>query len=747
MKEIMRILMVEDVPKDAELVESTVRKAFPNSQFLCVEQREDYLRALKDFEPAVILSDYWLRSFDGMSALKLALQESPDTPFIIVTSPINEETAAESITEGAWDYVLKDHLARLGSVIKKSLERQKIRKEHQLALEALHESEERCRSIINFTPVGIGVYSEKKVEFINPAGARLLGADDPAKVLGRAVREFLGTESLEALEERLELLRSGQAVSYPVEDVYIRRDGSPVPVEVIETPVTFGNKPAVQVIFKDITERKRAEQESQRLREALSLEKDYLSSLIQNANTPIITWSPALIVTEFNHAFEELTGLKRADVIGMKVEETPFALKNKTIRQALRKTRDGKIWHNLEIPFADKKGAVRALLWNSANIIDAKGDYIATIVQGTDITARKKAEENNRYLSYHDHLTGLYNRRFFERRLKQIREGSELPVSVIMGDVNGLKLINDSFGHEAGDELLIKAAEVIRKGTRESDVVARLGGDEFGILLTRAGAEEAEKVIRRIKAEALAIDFDNRLLSISFGYATLHQLDKKIETVLIEAENSMYQRKVIESASMRNKTIDVIMNALYDNSDRERQHSIRVGEISADLAAALGFSEDAVSKIRMAGLVHDIGKIGISQKIMAKSGHLDDEDWVKIKKHPEAGSRILSLAKEFSDLAKQILYHHERWDGTGYPKGLSGEEIPIESRIIALADAFDAMTSSRPYREPMQLPDVIAELRRCAGKQFDAHLVDVFIEQLLLNSNKYGVNEMSRSCT
>lgn len=526
------------------------------------------------------------------------------------------------------------------------------------------------------------------------------------------------------------MLDGGPGV-YPSEHVFRRLDGTPINVQVQACPLTYNNKPAVQLIITDITRRKQAEQEQERLREALFREKVYLNSLIQNANAPIITWTSDFVVTEFNHAFEKLSGCRREDVIGQRIDLFEAVKQNDKLRQYILKSSEGVNVSNVEFPVTDRLGRSRAILWSSAAIKDSEGKHIATIVQGTDITERKEADEKNLYLSYHDHLTDIYNRRYFEYRLRQFNDEDYLPLTIIMGDVNGLKLINDSFGHEAGDELLRKAAVVIKKGCREKDVVARIGGDEFGIILTRTDEEIAEKIIRRIKEEAQAVDFDNAILSISFGYATMHRMNKKTEELMMEAENYMYRRKMYESASMRNKTIDIIMNALYEKSDRELQHSQRVSSLSTKIAEALDFPADEVNKIKMSGLVHDIGKIGISEKILNKPGKLDDDEWSLIRKHPEAGWRILSSAKEFTDLAKQILYHHERWDGKGYPEGLGGEKIPVEARIIAVADAYDAMTSQRSYRAAYKPDAAAAELSRCAGSQFDPMIIDVFLNKVL----------------
>jgi diguanylate cyclase (GGDEF)-like protein/PAS domain S-box-containing protein len=727
--------MVEDTMTDAMLIEHLVKKSIPGSQFICVEDQPGFEKALLEYQPEIILSDYSMPHFDGMTALKIALEAAPDTPFIIVTGSINEETAVECMKAGAWDYVLKDHLTRLDSAIARAFEQQKVYLERRMAIKALHESEERYRNLINFAPITIGVISDNKVVYLNPAGQKLIGAESIYEVMGKPVETFLAPDHRSETQERIQMLYDGENFEYPREEELLRLDGKPVSVEIKAAPLTYNNKKSLQVIVTDITERRHAERDKERLREDLYREKEYLNSLIENASTPIITWKPDLTVTVCNRAFELLSGLRRHETVGLHVFEALGSTFDKSAYHHIKDTQKGKEWSNLELTITGRSGEKRTVIWNSANIYDSKGNGIATIVQGTDITERKKAEENSLYISYHDHLTDLYNRRYFEIMMTELTDQSNLPITIIMSDINGLKLINDSFGHEAGDELLIKASRVIRRACRDKDIVARIGGDEFGIILLKTDEDGAEKIVRRIKEEAASNELDNKLLSISFGYATAYTPDKKLDEVMMEAENYMYRHKMYESASMHNKTIDVIINALYEKSEREMLHSKRVSKICARIAEELELSQDDVNRIRTSGLVHDIGKIGISEKILSKPGKLSDEERAKMQKHSEAGWRILSSAKEFSDLASHILYHHERWDGKGYPEGRAGEDIPIEARIIAVADAYDAMTSKRPYREPMALKDVIAELQKCADTQFDRHIVEVFLTKVLPGEN------------
>ena len=196
----------------------------------------------------------------------------------------------------------------------------------------------------------------------------------------------------------------------------------------------------------------------------------------------------------------------------------------------------------------------------------------------------------------------------------------------------------------------------------------------------------------------------------------------------------MYRNKLYESSSMRNKTIDLIMTTLYEKSDREMSHSKRVSEICNAIASNMEFNQESINQIRIAGLMHDIGKMGIDEKILNKCNGLNNDEWKEIKRHPEIGYRILSSVNEFSDMASYILEHHERWDGNGYPRSLKGEEISLQARIIAIADAFDAMTSVRTYSNPLSKEEAISEVLRCSGTQFDPYIAKVFVEKVLKDS-------------
>jgi len=368
-------------------------------------------------------------------------------------------------------------------------------------------------------------------------------------------------------------------------------------------------------------------------------------------------------------------------------------------------------------------------------LFDQTGKPAKVVGTIQDITEQKNKEQEVLYLSYHDYLTGLYSRRFYEDELRRLDSARNLPLTIVLGDVNGLKLINDSFGHAMGDELLKKVAEVIEKGCRADDIVARLGGDEFIILLPNTNSDQAEQIITRIKALLLMEKVGSIHISISFGYETKKDQEEKIQDIFKKAEDYMFKDKIVESQSMRGKTIQTIIATLNEKNKREEQHSHRVSGLCKNMGEALGLNEGKIEELKTVGLLHDIGKIVIDENILNKTGRLTENEFTEIKRHPEVGYRILSTVKEMLDMANCVLYHHERWDGTGYPKGLKGDDIPFVSRIIAIADAFDAMSSERSYRSSMPEQVVIEELRNNAGIQFDPELVNVFVEKVLVKSS------------
>lgn len=349
-----------------------------------------------------------------------------------------------------------------------------------------------------------------------------------------------------------------------------------------------------------------------------------------------------------------------------------------------------------------------------------------------DITERKNMELKLKYLSYHDQLTGLYNRRFYNDKLEDLDIDENLPVTIVMADVNGLKLVNDSFGHAAGDELLKKVSKAIIKGCRKEDIIARIGGDEFIIILPKADNHVAERVIENIKFIASKMKVVNSInISISFGYSSKLNSNESIKEIIKKAEDYMYKKKLIESSSMREKAIEAIISTFHKKNKVQEEHSFRTADLCEKMGIALSLSESDIKDIRTAGLFHDIGKIAIEEDIINKKEDLTMDEIEKIKRHPEIGYRILNTVNDMLGVSNYILLHHERWDGLGYPKGLKGEDIPLPSRIISIADAYDYMTDERNNHDAITEESAVQRLKEASGTEFDPKLLKIFIEKVL----------------
>ena len=348
-----------------------------------------------------------------------------------------------------------------------------------------------------------------------------------------------------------------------------------------------------------------------------------------------------------------------------------------------------------------------------------------------NITERKKTEEKIVYLSFHDNLTGLYNRAYFEEEIKRLDTKRQFPLSFIIGDINRLKLVNDAFGHIQGDKLIVKVAEVLKAFCRQEDAVARWGGDEFTILLPQTKKEDAEEIINRIKNVCIVTSEHEIPISISLGTATKEKINQDIQDVIKEAEDNMYRSKLIERKSIYSSITSSLERTLYEKSLETREHAERLKKFSQEIGKTINLPDNKLDELSLLSSLHDIGKIAISEEIITNRRKLTKKEWVLIKKHPEIGYNICESNPQLIHIAEGVLGHHEWWNGQGYPHGLNGDNIPITSRIISIVDAYDVMVSGRNYKKAITKKEAIKELKRCSGTQFDPNLVDIFINIVL----------------
>lgn len=350
----------------------------------------------------------------------------------------------------------------------------------------------------------------------------------------------------------------------------------------------------------------------------------------------------------------------------------------------------------------------------------------------------EQKEANIRNLVAYDKLTGAYSRAYFEQTLADFLNALALPAVLIMADFNGLKLINDTFGHEKGDELLINGVKAVQAGIAEDGVIVRWGGDEFIILMPHKTVDEAEKLIEKIKAQLNLFRPEAVPLNISFGTAAIEDKNRELGELIKLAEDKMYSNKLSESRETRKAIIKFLEKLLWDKDYQTEEHVMRLKSLAVLIGGEIGLSSREMVDLAQVALLHDIGKIGIPTEILNKSGALTEDEWRLLKKHSEIGYRITQASRELAHISEAILAHHEWWDGSGYPQGLKGEEIPLYARIVSIVDSYDVMTNERPYKQKVRACDAIAEINKWSGIQFDPQLVAVFNKMMNMNTAAAG---------
>ena len=454
-------------------------------------------------------------------------------------------------------------------------------------------------------------------------------------------------------------------------------------------------------------------------------------SMLENVEliTVIIDKSGSIIFC--NDFALALTGFQKTEVIGQNYFDifTPCEISKNAkawFKEVLNKK---KFIGPNNYPIQTKNGEKRLVNWNNTLLFDLDGNVSGVSSIGEDITARRQFQEKLEHMSFHDALTGLYNRTYFEEQLCLLKEDCFTPVGMIVCDVDGLKLVNDTLGHTIGDRLLQLAAGIITSCFRQEDRLCRIGGDEFAIILPKSELLIVQQACHRIRSAVEKYNEENPEfpLSLSVGFAVSGKTSANISEAFKEADNNMYREKLHRSKSTRSAIVQALMKALEVRDFITEGHADRLQELVISLGREMNLSERNLADLRLLAQFHDIGKVGIPDRILFKPGRLTGEESKEMQRHSEIGHRIAQSAPDLLPIADHILRHHEWWNGGGYPLGLKGDGIPLECRILAIADAYDAMTSDRPYRNAMSQEEAFIELINNSGIQFDPKLVPIFI--------------------
>ena len=479
----------------------------------------------------------------------------------------------------------------------------------------------------------------------------------------------------------------------------------------------------------------RLRKEVRKKTQELVREKELLNITLQSIGDGVVATNVDGIITLLNPTARRMTGWED-DALGEKFT-TVLQLINEETEEPVTSPIE-KVLETGEIvglanhtALINRSGEKTPIADGASPIRDTEGQIYGVVMVFRDVTQEKQQRDEIEYIMSHDSMTGLHNRWYMEEMLNRYDQETQGSCVLIMGDLNGLKLVNDAFGHYEGDRFIRKIAGILKSSSGPRDVVCRWGGDEFLILMPDAGAADAEQLIERISARCKSESDEKLQLSIALGYALKTGGSEGIHTVLREAEQLTYRRKLMIEKSFRSSVINALLATLAAKSEETEEHAERLQHYCGQIGKILGISNKELDEMSLFAMLHDIGKVGINDAILQKPGALTEAEWLEMKKHPEIGFRIAQNNVDLAPISEYILSHHERWDGRGYPRGLCGEEIPVLSRILAIVDAFDAMTNERIYSKPRSPETAAEEILRCAGTQFDPIIAHVFVEQVL----------------
>ena len=595
--------------------------------------------------------------------------------------------------------------------------------------EALMKSEVKYRSLTEkmsdiLWTIDLGM----NLTYVSPSVEKVLGFSVEER-MGQPIDEQMPPESIQQAVDRLAEELAFDEERDPerhatLELDYYHKDRS---VRCLETTLSFirdnsGKPVEILGMSRDITDRKQAEDA---LKVSEQKHRDILEAMEEGYYEVDLTGK----LVYFNESFSRMTGFSSDELVGISYKQ--FYINHEELFNAFNRVyQTGKAVKAAEWPAISNDSRKIHMEFSIALRRDEKNEPIGFRGVIRDITERRQADEKIRYLSYHDQLTGLYNRHYLDEEMKRLDTERQLPISIIMADLNGLKLVNDTYGHLSGDEILKRAAIILKNICREDDILARFGGDEFILYLPRTAEVEAQKICSRIEKACRKELINDVPLSLSTGVAVKVNAEQKLLDVLGEAENNLYRDKLTESRSSKSAVVNSLLQTLAAKSFETEAHTRNMQETAKSIGEKLGLPTSELRRLSLLITLHDIGKTNIPEELLTKKGALNASEWEIMKKHSETGYRIAKATDNFAHVAEDILAHHERWDGSGYPQGLKREAIPLLARITAIADAYEVMSNGRPYKKAMSRSEIVAELKNCSGSHFDPELVELFLSVL-----------------